>query len=250
MYAKKVTALQWVDLHTFGDPRRNFKALYVFDDGFETEEACFAALSKLGYNKEYFATVFFYNQWYAVNITGYENFVVVSKENVIYKPVQFADEIEMLPVEGVTKGNKPMAYRLAADIKKWARGIEDDLRSIDPDAYVRYAGMYIGDSTILANNIFITFGREFFRTEICIRTDSYVERVFGNYYSSRSMEYARVKISDLRESGIEYYNPFTGETDKNDKAKERRTKAYLKKCKTVEDVSKCTDFAWQSRMYS
>ena len=34
MYAKKVTALQWLDMHASANPKRPFQALYVFDDGF------------------------------------------------------------------------------------------------------------------------------------------------------------------------------------------------------------------------
>ena len=236
MYAKKVTALQWLDMHASGNPKRRFQALYVFDDGFETREECVQTLQALEYDEDLFALVCFCDQWYAVNITGYKNFVVVSKEHVIYKPEQFADEIVMIALSEVNPSTKPPAYTLKADWKKWAKGIEKDMATIDPDVAVFVAGAKAARNTIMVNNILITLGREFFRTEICIRTKGYAYVVLHNYYNDRSMEYAEEKITNLKSKGVEYYNPFTGETDENVRGKDKRTKAYLKKCKTFEEI--------------
>ena len=237
MYAKKVKAVQWMDRYASGDQRRHFKALYVFDDGFPTEAACKEKLKELGYTANMFAMVRFCGQWYAVNITGYINFVVVSAENVIYQIERFSDDLVMLPLADAVNGNNPAALMFDTDDKKWAEGIEKDLRKIDNDIRIKLRGKNVANNPLIANNVLVTLGREFFRTEICIRTKGYVQNVFSNYYNDRSMEFVLDKIERLRCRGEEYYNPFTGETSRNVKQRDKKAKEYIERCSSFDDIS-------------
>ena len=236
MYAIKVTAIQWVDPHACGDPRRHFRVLYVFDDGFKTEKQCIAKLKDLSYDPRCFATVRFCKQWYAVNITDYHNFVVVSKENVIHKIKKFDDSIEMIPLDLVTAQNKPEAYDLVSARKKWASGIEKDLKKIDPKVKVRIAGAEVKNDPLMVNNIIVTFGREFFRTEICIRTNLYTAMVFSNYYNERSLNYVLERVVRLKHARFEYYNPFLGDKSKTYAEKDRRANSLLERCSSYEEI--------------
>lgn len=107
--------------------------------------------------------------------------------------------------------------------KKWTDGIYQDLLRIDPDLNVvnSKGKPYTGETTIV--NTVIAFGTFFFATDICIRTNKYVEHVFYHYYNDRSMESIWLKINHFRKHGIQYWNPFNDNVamDQNDMRRQK-----------------------------
>lgn len=237
MYAKKIRAVTWVSQYAEADPERCFDALYVFDDGFPSEAKCKETLKFLGYVPNRFALVYFCKQWYAVNMNSYRNFVVVSAENVIFQVENFSSNIIRVPIKAAINGKNPAADIFDTDEKLWADGIYKDLNKIDHNIKIKVNNRNVTKNAIIANNVLITLGREFFRTEICIRTREYTNAVFSNYYNDNSMRWATKNIDAYRRSGQEYYNPFTGDTSRNAKQRDMKVKELLSRCKSYDDLT-------------
>lgn len=210
MFVKKVQAVIWTSPYDM-DARRDFKATYVFDDGYESLDECTSKIKELGYDPKLFVFVKFCEQFYAVNICSYYSYVVISRKSLIYNKDHRDKEMTIVPLgtSPADRGDLP-EIKMLAQHNFWTPGIQQDLQLIDPNVSMTWNGMPVDDRTILFNNILITLGREFFITEICIKTDNYVEHVFRNYYNENSMALKRREIEKCRRDGYQYYNPFTG----------------------------------------
>ena len=203
-----------------------------------SEKECKEKLTEIGFKPNMFAMVCFCDQWYAVNMTGYDNFVVVSAENVIYKVNYYSDSVSFTPIVKMSTDKLPFIADFVTDNKLWADGIENDLKQMDGDIRIKVHGRNVINDALIANNVIVTFGREFNRTEICIRTKGYIEEVFPLYYSENSLKrYIYKKVYGLRNIGTEYYNPFLGTCSGNEGEKTRKIKKLLSECKSFDDLS-------------
>lgn len=236
MFAKEVIAITWYSFSTTGKSERSFKSLYAFDDGFDSEKACLTKLTELRYNTNHFSTVYFCKQWYAANMTNYKNFVVVTAENIIYSPGPFSGTILTIPMAKAKDAPLPKTQPFDPGSKMWAAGIKKDLYKIDDNAVVKFGGIEMTQSGIIANNVLVTFGREFFKTEICIRTDAYTDKVFSHYYSPNSLCYILDKVNTARSAGYEYYNPFTGDVSRSKAESNKKKQLLLQKCGPEEET--------------
>lgn len=228
MFIKKVQSVIWMQRNYNGDARRDFKATYVFDDGFLSMQSCEETLRNLGYDPRDFAYVFFCGQWYAININSYYSYIIVSNDSLIYPKGQFTPGHNSISRVEWNSSRLPATARLAPDQKHWADGIVHDLMSIDHDIMVSTVDGMISRSSVMFNNIVITLGREYFITEICIRSADYIQHVFGNYYSQKSMSYIKQRIEPLKRAGYEYYNPFTCEASRDKKESDQHAEKSRK----------------------
>ena len=224
MFIKKVQSVIWMQRPYNGDGRRDFKATYVFDDGFLNIQSCIDTLQKLGYEPKNFAFVSFCDQWYAVNINSYNSYIIVSADNLFFPKGQFEPGHHSISKNEWNKSRLPAARFLMPDRKRWADGIVHDMMSIDQNITVFTTEGMVSRSSILFNNIVITLGREYFTTEICIRSADYIQHVFGNYYSQKSMSYMMERIAPLMRAGYQYYNPFTGVAARDKKESDQHAK--------------------------
>ena len=201
--------------------RRCAKAVYVFDDGFESLEEAKKAVENTGCHPENFRYVRFCNGWYAVYVRGYSRNVVISSECIKGNLEAFQETHE------ITASPELFASPSVPDRKPWQHGIVHDLLLADENIAVCTADGNDERSAVMTNNVIITFGIQYFASELCIRSDSYVRHVFSRYFNPLSMEYIWQDIRELRDSGIEYYNPFIKTSSKN--YSEQRKK-LLKRC--------------------
>lgn len=223
MFAKKVDACFWVNETASGKKKQRFAALYVFDDGYKTQEKCEKAIEKLGLTQK-FACISFCGQWYGLSMQSTDTHIVVTKENVYFSLSLYA-EYSVYPIkEAKHAWFAPFEFRM--DKKFWQDGIYRDLLMVDPNALVVYEGVAHKTGSFAANAL-VCFGLHFFKTEICIRTDAYTEHAFAHYFGNRELRDISGTIAQLRADGYEYYNPFTKEKSRNYKESHRKTKALL-----------------------
>jgi len=223
MFAKKVEAVIWMDRTAKGDMRRCFTPLYIFDDGFPSIEECMGAVKEQGLSECDFVYLRFCGFWYAVNIHSYKSHVVVTAEHIFSSEFAFSFFSKFSIEEA-----KSIDFRInsfSTDRKKWQDGIEIDLRRIDPDIFIETNAQK--KTSVLENNTIITFGLHFFKTEICIRTNDYVDHVFANYFNDKSLQYQAETIRYLRIDGTEYYNPFTGSESRSYAESRKKQKELL-----------------------
>lgn len=231
MFARKVQSVIWMDraYQARGmDARRQFEALYIFPDGFTSSDEAADTVKTLGFDRHSFLYLSFCGMWYAVHINSYYNHAVLAKEKAYYTTERFgvvhtADITSVSPATTAAEG-EPLQ-----DNKKWQDGICRDLQMLDADISLADAGgRRIPESRILWNNALVSFGVNFFVREIKIATDKYVEQVFSNYYSDRSLSYEYEKVRELRNCGCMYYNPFLKTTSRTESEKKKKEKALLK----------------------
>ena len=233
MFAKKVQATIWNDElakksnrscgYQARDPRRNFVATYIFDDGFESKAQCLEHLRHCGFREQDFLLVRFTGQWYAVNFQSYGSHLLVTAEGFLYQGMAFQTTERIGEEEARTLRIDP-AW---PDNKMWQDGIMQDLLLLDKNLYIESNGKPVPADSILFNNAAIIFGIPFFITEICIRTSSYTDHVLRNYYSDASLDRLLPKIDDFRKDGVEYYNPFRDTFSLDEKAKRKKEKVLL-----------------------
>lgn len=229
MYGKRVNAVIWNDVRNpaRGEIKRTrFVASYILDDGFASLEECKAAVPE----PSKWAYVRFCGNWYAVNADSYRCVIVVSREYVrISEYAGGSDSVvtKHLPKKAFLEGLKDIAPH---DIgpRRWTDGVFQDFLRIDPDLQVTYGDGKIYTDPVQFINTVIVLGNFFFATDICIRTDNYVNHVFKHYYNDRSMERVYAEIKGLRSNGIEYWNPFTKNTATDEADKNRQKKAREK----------------------
>lgn len=216
----KVQSVIWMSRTHGGDRRRDFRAKYLFDDGFPGREECVAKLTALGFSPDEWVLICFCGNWYAVNMWNYHQHSVLTAEH-IHCVFGIGGAHTVFSHEESTER---MEVPLAFDIKRWQDGIECDLLTIDPCLLVEHLGYQPGFGSIVHNNALICFGIHFFVTEICINTDEYLEHVLGNYFSDRSMAYMSRDIDRMRLHGIGYYNPFRKTVSADDRERQRKEK--------------------------
>ena len=224
MFAKRVQACIWNSKST-PDQRRNFKALYIFEDGFPSIREAARALHLLKLNPERFVYVCFCNFVYPVCLNSYFNGIVVSSATVYFLNQKFG-QWDSAPISDFSVSYLRFVPTSIPDKKSWKDGIVYDLHLIDFDIKViDYHEKPCGK--ILTNNAETVFGQRFFKSEICIRTNEYVEHVFAHYFNPKSLAFEYTQIVDLRRMHYEYWNPFSRSTSRTEKDKKAKEKALL-----------------------
>lgn len=233
MFAKKVESVIWMNNYTTGDRRRNFCALYVFDDGYETEEECLHTVNQLFQRPKQFATIRFCGQWYAINLHGCISHIVLTKEHVYYSEgferykkisLEKAEELQLTPAS------------YCPDEVAWQDGIQVDLMQIDNDIQMQFGKRRVAPMSIEANNILICFGHHFFASEICIRTNDYANHVLSAYYNDQDLEDIADIIIGLRKIGYKYYNPFSNTASYSYREKKKKEKQMLNRAAVEETI--------------
>lgn len=230
MFARKVQSVIWMDrkYQAMGkDARRHFESLYVFCDGFSSIGEAMATAETFGFSSSSFLYLCFCEMWYPITVNSYYSRLVITKEKVYFTIRPFT-----VPDVADTASFNPSSAVLTVpqqDNKKWQDGMCRDMQMIDRDLFLMRAdGSRLPESRILWNNTVISFALNFFVREIKIATDKYVEQVFSNYYSDRSLSYEYEKIQALRNNGYLYYNPFLKIMSRTEAEKRKKEKALLK----------------------
>ena len=231
MFARKVQSVIWMDrkYQAMGkDARRHFESLYVFCDGFDSKDEAVKETEAFGFCGSSFLYLNFCGMWYPVSIDSYHSRLVITKEKVCYATRPFTvpyivDAAAFNPSDAVLTDTPQQ------DNKRWQDGMCRDLQMIDSNLFlIRVDGGRLPESRILWNNTVISFALNFFVREIKIATNKYVEQVFSNYYSDKSLSYEYEKIQALRNNGYLYYNPFLKTMSRTEAEKRKKEKALLK----------------------
>ena len=231
MFARKVQSVIWMDrkYQAMGkDARRHFESLYIFCNGFNSIGEAMATAETFGFSSSSFLYMCFCEMWYPITVNSYYSRLVITKEKVYFTTRPFTvpyivDTAAFNPSDAVLTDTPQQ------DNKRWQDGMCRDMQMIDEDVFLMRAdGSKIPESRILWNNTVISFALNFFVREIKIATDKYVEQVFSNYYSDRSLSYEYEKIQALRNNGYLYYNPFLKTMSRTEAEKRKKEKALLK----------------------
>ena len=231
MFARKVQSVIWIDrkYRVMGkDARRHFESLYIFCDGFDSIGEAIATVEKTGYCSPSFLYLYFCKMWYPVTINSYYSRLVITKEKIYYTTEPFT----VPHIADTDTFNSSSAFLTDVpqqDNKKWQDGMCRDLQMIDGNLhFLQVNGERLPESRILWNNAVISFALNFFVREIKIATDKYVEQVFSNYYSDKSLSYKYENIRTLRNNGYLYYNPFLETASRTEAEKKKKEKTLLK----------------------
>lgn len=227
MFARKIQSVIWMSRNTGGGGRRNFESLYIFEDGFSSQDELEARIRKLGLGRDPFLFLRFCGMFYAVSLNSYHSRLVLTKEK-IYCKEGYGDGFDVMDASDFDPDRAVITEFPVPDRKNWQDGMCCDMEMADPSlALFRADGSLVGRDEHIWNNAVISFALNFFAREIRISTNEYVEHVFSNYYSDRSLAGKYETVYRLREEGYLYYNPFRGTFSRTESEKRRKEKNLL-----------------------
>lgn len=227
MFARKIQSVIWMSRNAGGDRRRNFESLYVFADGFSSREELEARIRELGLSRDSFLFLDFCGMSYAVSLNSYHSRLVLTKEKIYLKEGP-GGGFDVMDASDFDPDRAVITEFPVPDRKNWQDGMCCDMEMADPSlALFRADGSLVGKDEHIWNNAIISFALNFFIREIRISTNEYVEHVFSNYYSDRSLVSKYETVYRLRDQGYLYYNPFWETVSRTESEKRKKEKKLL-----------------------
>lgn len=227
MFARKIQSVIWISGNTRSGGRRNFESLYVFADGFSSRKELEARIRELGLSRDSFLFLEFCGMSYAVSMNSYHSRLILTKEKIYLKEGP-GGGFDVMDVSDFAPDRAAITEFPVPDRKNWQDGMCCDMEMTDPClALFRADGSRVGKDEYIWNNAIISFALNFFIREIRISTNEYVEHVFSNYYSDRSLASKYETVFRLRNEGYLYYNPFWETVSRTESEKRKKEKKLL-----------------------
>ena len=203
-FAENIQATIWTD---GPEQRREFRAWYLFEEGFSCLAEAVRVIELAGLFKDGFRYVVFRGNIYPVSWHDWHANVVLDRVNFYVQNKAFT-VWETHPLQEITKYDFMFPIEVMPDENKWQDGIPYDLKLADPNiCAVDHNGDFCHE--VEENQAIILFGMKYFISEIAITTDNYIRHVFSHYFSDLSCDYKIGELREFRNEGYTHYNPFS-----------------------------------------